>query len=497
MEKILLFGTGIFYANRKVALADVLGDDKIVGFLDNHSSAGQVIDGRPVYLPKEIREVSYDRILLMSNSVHEMREQLLEMDVPAEKISLFGEYRAQKVRGTFQLPVVVKDGRPSVLMLSDEMKYDGASVVLTFAARALQRRGYQVTISAPYMHPDMEAELQSDGITFVCCPTIPYLSATEETWIAQYDILLVNVFSNIRVACTMRRMMPTFWWIHDAGEPYANNYPSMRYQFHAYDSEREMDGIHVMAVSRLAASVFLRHYPSVSIGVMPYGIPDTWDKWNMVGGRPVFAIIGYCDANKGQREFLDAVRILKEGHPDVAAEFWIIGAQSSSAYGREVVERAQALSCVKCKGVLTRSEMEEAYRYIDVVVCASHEEMLSTVCVEGLMHAKVCLTVRNNGLVSYLADGVNAFVCEDNQPGHLASAMERVLAAKQQWQSIGACGRKVYERHFSIEKFGERLERELDHCKMNYKKLKNKKRGGNQKLINFELSTMEGCKCSA
>lgn len=412
----------------------------------------------------------------MSNSVHEMREQLLELGIPAEKISFFGEYRARKVRGTFQLPARVKDGRTSVLLLSDEMKYDGASVVLTFAARALKQRGYQVTISAPYIHPDMEMELRAEGIACVCCPTIPYLSAVEETWMAQYDILLVNVFSNIRVACTMRHVMPVLWWMHDAGEPYAKNYPSMRYQFRAYDFEREMDGIRIMAVSRLAASFFSRNYPHVPIGIMPYGIPDTWDWGSTMGGRPVFALIGYCDANKGQREFLDAVRLMKEQHAD--AEFWLIGAQSASTYGREVAQRAQALSCVECKGVLTRSEMEAAYRQIDVIVCASHEEMLSTVCVEGLMHAKVCLTVRNNGLVSYLADGVNAFVCEDNQPGHLASAMERVLAAKQQWQSIGACGRKVYERHFSIEKFGERLERELDHCKMNYKKLKNKKRGG-------------------
>ena len=129
------------------------------------------------------------------------------------------------------------------------------------------------------------------------------------------------------------------------------------------------------------------------------------------------------------------------------------------------MELMQSLPFAHYKGVLTRSEMEEAYQRIDVVVCASQEETLSAVCIEGLMHAKVCLTTRNTGIADYLSDGVNGFLCQDNKPEHLPGVLERILDVRSRWEAIGHRGRDVYEANFSFEKFGNRLERELQYVR--------------------------------
>lgn len=463
MEKLLLFGTGRFYQRRREKLYAMLGQDEIVGFLDNRAEEKRIVDGRPVYLPGELSGISYDRIILMSASIREMREQLLQRGVSAARISFYEEYLAAKVAGTVALPIRAASCREKkrILIVAYAMNYDGGTIVAVYAAQALQARGYDVTLTASAIHPDLARDVQAMGVEFVACPTLPYLGDKEREWIGQYDILIVNVFQNIQVACSMRRILPIIWWLHEAGEPYSAIYPHFRYQFSRYDSSTQMGGLQIFGVSPIASRVFSGYYPEVPIGVLPYGIPDTWTHEQARHEIPVFAIIGGIQALKGQRELLQAARVLWRKLRRMPFEVWLIGSESDNAYGREVSDLVQQCPFARFKGILTREKMETAYRSIDVVVCASQEETMSMTCIEGLMHAKVCLTTRNTGIASYLEDGVNGFVCEDNRPEHLADALERIWKARPQWDAIGRRGRMVYEEYFTMDAFGERLEQAL------------------------------------
>lgn len=461
MERILLFGTGLFYLYRKGSLAACLGDDEVVGFIDNHPPEGKAFEGKPVYLPQELQHAAYDRILLMSFGVREMAEQLLGLGVERSKISFYRAYRARKTRGKFELPVLPQARtKKEVLMISDDLRYEGSSTVLVYGAKVLQARGCQVTIAAPSVLPQLEAELARDGIRVVHVPTLPYVSDAEARWMRQYDALLVNRIVNLHVARVMRDMHPLLW-VHAPGAPYTRRYEGVQYEFPEDGTREALAGVRVFGVSRLAAANVMRYYPDVPAGVLPYGVPDAWDGRVTVHDHPVFALIGYFHATKGQQAFLEAVRLLQARGAGKDAEFWLIGAQNPSAYGHAVRAMAEAMPAVRCKGVLTHEEMAEAYRRIDVVVSASPVEMLSTVCVECLMHADVCLLTRQNGVAPYLTNGVDGFVCEDNEPAHLAAAMERVLDARARWAEIGRNGRAVYEQHFSLDRFGDRLAREL------------------------------------
>lgn len=461
MEKLLLFGMGAFYRRRRELLKALLGEDVIVGFVDNRASEHRQFDDLPVYLPAEIGRVEYNRILLMSASLREMKEQLLALGVPSAKISFYEEYRAHKTRGTFPLPVPAetKDGKRRILIVAYDMGYDGGSMVAIYAAKALLARGHVVTLTAPSIPVKLANEVREMGVNFVLCPTLPYIGECERLWIKQYEILFVNVFQNSPVACSMRKEMPVIWWIHEPSEAYSDIYPRIRYQFAAFDSPAQMDGLHIFGVSPLAANVFSKQYPGVPIGVLPYGIPDVWDRRQEFHDVPVFAIIGGIMSLKGQRELIRAFQLLQEQLDGWEAELWLIGAQGLGGYGREVMDLVQRTPHVKYRGVLTRNEMEEAYQYIDVVVCASQEETMSAVCVEGLMHAKICVTTKNTGIASYLEDGVSGFVCEDNQPGHLFDTMRRVQNEREKWDVVGRRGRALYEEYFSMKKFGEHLER--------------------------------------
>lgn len=463
--RLLLFGIGLFYQQHKRELVKDLSGDTVVGFVDNRARDIRRFEGKPVYLPEELANVAFDRILLASVHHKAMRRQLLSCGIPEEKIVFCMEYVRTRQQGKADLPCpqAPAAGKKRILIVTHDMNYDGGSIVVTHAAHALMELGHIVTLSAPVIDPSLEAEVRAGGINFVPCPALPYIGRKEIAWIEQYDVLLVNVFQNIRVACSMRKRLPVLWWIHEADDAYSPIYPDYRGRFRAYDSASVMDGIRIFGVSRLAAEVFSRHYPGLPVGVLPYGIPDAGMDALCASANMVFAVIGGISPRKGQRELLQAIRSLemRDAWPE-DAEIWLIGRLDDSPYAREVRQLAETLPRVKLLGVLTREEMQKAYRQMDVVVCASQQELLSTVMVEGLMHGKICLTTRNNGIVSYLHDGVDSYVCADHRAETLAAAIYRILQDRARWREIRRRARMVYENHFSMEKFKERLRDILD-----------------------------------
>jgi len=461
--KVLLFGTGRFYQNRKKAIAESLQGEEVIGFVDNRASEIGTFEGKPVYLPEKIPWISFDRIVLMSASQNEMMEQLLWLGIPRKKIFSYEHHwkMYQQKNVALPIPSAAAPGKKSVLIITHEMRYDGATIVVTYAARALMALGHVVTIAAPYVQPMLEKEVRKVGIDLVRCPGLPYLGEREIAWIKQYDILLVNVFPNIRVACSMRKILPVLWWIHEAGNEFSDVYPETRKKFREYDSVSEMRGIHIMGVSRLAAEIFLKQYPGLSVGILPYGIPDERSDVSHRHGRIVFAVIGSIIPLKGQRELLKAFQMIWNADWAKKAEIWLIGGWDDSPYTREVQKLAEELVNVKLLGILTRKELQKAYREIDVVVCASRQETLSTVVAEGLMHGKVCVTMKNTGIASYLHSGVDAYVCENNQPEQLAEALLRVMRERDCWNEIRKRARALYETEFSMKAFGKRLEQEI------------------------------------
>lgn len=94
--KLLLFGTGRFYQGRRDTLKKIMGDDVVIGFIDNCAADIGTFEGKRVLLPMQVKEVSFDRIVLMSSSFLEMRDQLLELGIPGKKICFWSEYQAEK-----------------------------------------------------------------------------------------------------------------------------------------------------------------------------------------------------------------------------------------------------------------------------------------------------------------------------------------------------------------------------------------------------------------
>lgn len=89
--KLLIFGTGIFFKNRRKEFES----SEIVGFVDNDiNKQGYQLYGKDIFSPNEIDSLFYDYIVTMGNAVNSisMKEQLFKMNIDFSKVIDFNQF---------------------------------------------------------------------------------------------------------------------------------------------------------------------------------------------------------------------------------------------------------------------------------------------------------------------------------------------------------------------------------------------------------------------
>ncbi|MCI9078945.1 MAG: hypothetical protein HFH68_08485 [Lachnospiraceae bacterium] len=108
MAKILIWGTGS-RAKRNYKIAKrtgMLDNNTIIGFIDNNSKkCGTSIEGLPVMLPSEIKNVQYDYICIWSTYKQEILEQMeKELFIPLDKEKdILKEYFLNSLKDKYSL----------------------------------------------------------------------------------------------------------------------------------------------------------------------------------------------------------------------------------------------------------------------------------------------------------------------------------------------------------------------------------------------------------
>ena len=170
----------------------------------------------------------------------------------------------------------------------------------------------------------------------------------------------------------------------------------------------------------------------------------------------IFAIIGAIYPLKSQGLFVQAIKKLREIQKE-KAEFWIVGDIVDSTYFTTVQEAVGEDKSIKFLGVKNREEMSQLYQQLDVVVCASIEETMSIVIIEGMMHGKICITTETTGVAEYIIDGKNGFICPTQDVDFLHNRLSFVIDNIEQLDDMRIAARNTYVENFSVEAFRERI----------------------------------------
>lgn len=458
--KIIAFGLGQYYKNRKEKLLSC-AQGNIVAYTDNNELLwGGVLDEAPIVSPEDALKMECDAFVIMSSYAKEIYAQLIGMGLEESKILYWEFFYAKMVSGTkriLQGEGSNDKGKSSILIITTDLNYNGGSLAAFYAALAIKKRGYHVVLAVPECDDRLADEVTQKGISIYVCPSLPYVFEREKEWIRKFDVVFINVFQMMQSVLAISGMKPVLWWIHEPIEIME----SMRTRFLNCIPKEDFNDAAIYAVSKIPRKNFNTFYPNRIEKILHYGIPDmgqgglTLDKNKE---KVVFAIIGGVCEGKAQDIFCKAVKKLENKEK---AEFWIIGQYGKGKYSEAICRMARQEKSIKMCGLMTREEIYHAFPEIDVVVCASRKDSLPIVMTEGMMFGKVCITTDATGTADYIEEGENGFIVPAEDVDALAGRMEWILAHRDKLAEIGKKARKTYEDHFTMEIFGENLERAL------------------------------------
>ncbi len=461
--RIFFYGIGRFYQRRRDELTELREEDTFLGFIDRRARECRNFDGAPVYLLEEALQKDFDAIVVTNASFGEIAKSLHTCGVPHAKILSYGVYLAKKKGAARQEFGTFGDcSGMRILMATIDLNYDGGTLALVHAAEAMSARGDRVTIAAPAANEKLLKEVLRLPVKVCLMPGLRYLKREQMDWMHAYDACLVNVYPNGAFAIEASQCVPTLWWMHEASNRFCSIYRDIQQEFPELLREENFSRLRIAAVSEQAKANFEHYYPGRVDTILPYCLPDRGQDFrNKPHESVIFAIIGGVCRLKAQDVFLQAVALLPRQLKE-KAEFRIIGSSDGTdAYSVAVREAAAREPRVRFCGVLNRVGMQEAFRTIDVVICASREETMSLTITEGMMYGKICITTDATGMADYIENGKNGFVVPTEDPAALAACMVRVIEQTEQYAEMRNAARRTYEAYFMPEHFARNLISEL------------------------------------
>ncbi|WP_028235375.1 glycosyltransferase family 4 protein [Pseudobutyrivibrio sp. MD2005] len=451
--KLLIFGTGLFYENRKVQLKEIYSDLEIIGFVDNNTYSS-VKDGLDVYHPNNISELEFDFIILMSKSADDMKKQLISIGIEKKKIKTWDDVLDDRNGVEVRLYGANSfgAGHRNMLVISPFLGYSGVPIVSVYIAEVMEEQGINVTIVSTGGDYHFIQEMVKQGHNVVIYPKLNRGFDTEIYWLSQFDYIFVNSFVMLEAIEYISKYRHVFWWLHEA-----SYYVKRTLSENPYSASKiNLKNTSIFAVSNIAKENLNGVIETERIGLLPYGIPDKdieesrFDEKRKI----VFAIIGTIEERKAQDIFINAALTIDSG----AAEFWIIGATTDNVLESEISQMANVYENIKILGELSRKKMEEAYEHIDVLVCPSREDPFPVTVTEALMYGKPVIVSEKVGQADYLQDGINGFICQSGSVESLSEKMKQVISNKGLLKYIGQSARKLYEEQFTLKHFAHNLQ---------------------------------------
>jgi glycosyltransferase involved in cell wall biosynthesis len=167
-------------------------------------------------------------------------------------------------------------------------------------------------------------------------------------------------------------------------------------------------------------------------------------------GIPVVTFVARLLREKGILDFVEAARILKQRGIDV--RFWLVGGRDlgnpSSVSDEDVAGWVNA-GLVEAKGY--REDVAFIFKESNLVVLPSYREGLPKVLAEAAACGRAVITTNVPGCRDAIEPGKTGLLVPAREPGALADAIEALLENSALRLQMGAAGRALAERNFSIE----------------------------------------------
>lgn len=350
-----------------------------------------------------------------------------------------------------------KEVKKKILMITHELSMTGAPIALMNAAIILKEDGNLPVFLSPYEGP-LKDEIVKYGIPVLVDGGIN----GNDWWLkmaAAFDLVMVSTLSEYKVIPLLERMgTPTIWWVHESKASYELGADKVLPQ-------KIGDNIHVYCGGAYAQKMLKRFRPSYHSDILMYGIEDILkQKTSIEGyrlpdieGKMVFLSIGTHETRKGQDILAEAIRSLPETFLK-QSRFFFLGRMVERKIHEAVLKLKEDMpNVVEIIDEVSRMELMSVYQQCHCVICSSRDDPMPVFMTEAMMLSKVCLCSENTGTASFIEDGKNGYIYTKDNPVELRNKIMQVMENQPQLCGIGENGRTVYENHFTMEIFADKL----------------------------------------
>lgn len=455
--KILIFGTGDYYERYKKWLVQ----EEILALIDNsQQKQGTEIDGVKVLSPEDAVELPYDKIVLLSFYVKEMKRQLIELKVDEKDILHFYDlhdflkgrkpvYRVDASDRAWQICSDHNKKKETILLLSTDMlRIGGPAKVLFSAGGILRKRGYSV-LFASMTDGELRSEIEDAGIPVIVDANLQVDTMEEVGWIQGFRLLICNTI-NFYVFLSKRDChLPVVWWLHDSAFFYGGvNGGRLR--------SISQNHLKIVSVGSVPRNAMHELAPQFEIGDLLYGTKDKeYIEQKDSSPKVCFAVIGYVEKRKGQDILVEAVRQMP-GHIRERMQVYVIG-KDTSVMATDIRQKIEYVPEITMTGALDTEEFDKIFNRIDVLVCPSREDPMPAAVTEAMRSGIPCIVSNAVGTAGYIRDGVEGWLFQNENAGELAEKLKWCVEHEDQIEEAGRKARSVYEKYFSMEAFENSL----------------------------------------
>jgi len=176
--------------------------------------------------------------------------------------------------------------------------------------------------------------------------------------------------------------------------------------------------------------------------------PEICRRYKLDAAAPIIGFVGRLEEVKGGEVLLAAAKDLIKKRSKLQV---IFAGDGKERERWENLSRAWLLDRnVSFLGKV--QEIQEIYSILDVFVYpVLWEEGFGLSVLEAMAAAKPVVVSQTGALPSIVADGVTGLVVPKNEPGRLASAIEKLLSGKEEARQMGERGLERAKDYFSIE----------------------------------------------
>jgi O-antigen biosynthesis protein len=342
-----------------------------------------------------------------------------------------------------------------LLLVTHDLSFSGAPLVLYMLARYLQGEGYTIGVLSAAEGP-LEERYTRAGMAVIVAPGLKDDARIAAAALAEYGAAIVNTIVCWRSVYAARAAgRPAIWYVHESsyGQELARTEPRVAGALAVADA--------VLFPARATADLYRPLAPAanfvpVHTGLDMQRLEGHEDGFRKRPGTLCMVALASLEPRKGQDVLLEALRLLPA---DVlkGLECYLVGRALDWEFYRELTGAAADMPNVHVVGEVPHERVTSYLRAADIFVLPSRDEALPISMLEAMHYGKGVVAANVGGVAEVVEHEANGLVVPAEDAPALAAAIERMARDTELRARLGARARDTFEADLTIERFGSEV----------------------------------------